>query len=82
MNKPDMLEHAFNPSIPESGTADLSEFKAILALKTEKKKKKKNPSDTVRTKKKLHTDFFLIDLGMLSRAFKHRFTQRNLVYHE
>lgn len=34
MNKPDMLEHAFNPSIPESGTADLSEFKAILALKT------------------------------------------------
>jgi hypothetical protein len=41
MNKPDMLEHAFNPSIPESGTADLSEFKAILALKTEKKKKKK-----------------------------------------
>ena len=33
MNKPDMLEHAFNPSIPESGTADLSEFKAILSVK-------------------------------------------------
>lgn len=35
-----MVVHAFNPSIPEAGKADLSEFKTILAPKTIKQASK------------------------------------------